>query len=104
VERAFGLGVGLCFGDCGQRLSVPIPTAITCISLACLAQAATVLRGARVAAEVSWAGTRPPGWQWGERWDVGSGQGCSLTLRGCGAAQEWDQEGFLLRDWDISSA
>jgi len=35
-ERAFVLGAGLCFGHCWQRLLLPVPTAITCISLACL--------------------------------------------------------------------
>lgn len=65
VKRAFGLGTGLCFGDCWQWLWAPIPTAITCISQAYLAQAAGAPQSACKAAEVSWVGTHPPWWQWG---------------------------------------
>lgn len=32
VGWAFVLGAGLCFGHCWQRLLLPVPTAITCIS------------------------------------------------------------------------
>lgn len=68
-EHLFVLGAGLCFGHCWQWLSVPIPTAITCISLVCLAQATGAPRGARAAAEVSWLGTcwGTYWWQWSER-------------------------------------
>lgn len=64
VKRAVGLSAGLCFGDCWQWLWVPIPTAIICISQACLAQAARAPQSECTAAEVSWERTRPPSWQW----------------------------------------
>ena len=64
-----------------HELSLPVPTAITCISLACLAQAAGAPQDAQAAAEVSWVGTHPSGWQRGEHWNTSSCQGQGSILR-----------------------